>query len=126
MSAGEAKLWSALKRMRSQGFHFRRQKPFRGYYLDFVCINRRLIIEVDGSQHTEDAQIARDLVRDRVAWRQGFEVMRLDHSHILHDFDSVALAIDSALRSRPEFRPRPGPTRLAASAPIHPPHKGEG
>jgi very-short-patch-repair endonuclease len=41
-----------LKRLRERGFHFRRQRPFRAYYLDFVCFDRRLVVEVDGGQHT--------------------------------------------------------------------------
>ncbi|RYF25757.1 MAG: DUF559 domain-containing protein [Comamonadaceae bacterium] len=44
----EARLWACLKRLRAEGFHFRRQAPFRGYFLDFVCHGRRLVIEVDG------------------------------------------------------------------------------
>jgi very-short-patch-repair endonuclease len=47
----EARLWAGLKRLRAEGFHFRRQAPFRGYFLDFVCHGRRLVIEVDGRSH---------------------------------------------------------------------------
>ncbi len=51
MSEAEVILWSRLKRLREQGYHFRRQAPFRGYFLDFVCYARRLVVEVDGGQH---------------------------------------------------------------------------
>jgi very-short-patch-repair endonuclease len=44
-------MWSFLKRLRAEGFHFRRQAPFRGYFLDFVCHAQRLVIEVDGRMH---------------------------------------------------------------------------
>jgi len=66
MSEPEVLLWSRLKRLRDCGFHIRRQAPFKGYYLDFVCYPRRVATEVDGAQHTEDAQADRDIVRDRI------------------------------------------------------------
>ena len=46
MTEPEVILWSRLKRLRAEGFHIRRQAPFRGYYLDFVCFERRVAIEV--------------------------------------------------------------------------------
>jgi very-short-patch-repair endonuclease len=52
-------------------FHIRRQAPFRGYFLDFVCFERRLVVELDGSQHGEDDQADHDFVRDLVLKREG-------------------------------------------------------
>ncbi|WP_296176018.1 DUF559 domain-containing protein [uncultured Brevundimonas sp.] len=46
----EARLWVQLKLLRTRGFHFRRQTPLRGYILDFVCFDRRLVVEVDASR----------------------------------------------------------------------------
>jgi very-short-patch-repair endonuclease len=66
MSEPEIMLWSRLKRLRDRGYRFRRQAPFRGYYLDFVCYTRRLAVEVDGSQHGSDRQSEHDFVRDRI------------------------------------------------------------
>lgn len=48
MSKAEVILWSQLKRLRGEGFHIRQQVPFRGYYLDFACFSRRVVIEADG------------------------------------------------------------------------------
>eukprot|EP01035_Chromulina_nebulosa_P063312 gene63312-biopygen46204 len=76
MSEPEVILWARLKRLRERGFHIRRQAPFRGYYLDFVCYPRRLVVEVDGGQHNDDAQADHDLTRDRVLTRHGFRVLR--------------------------------------------------
>src|SRR5882757_7104680 len=75
MSVAEVKLWARLKRLREQGFHIRRQAPFRGYYLDFVCFGRRVAVEVDGGQHSEEEQAAHDELRDRVLQREGFRMM---------------------------------------------------
>jgi len=60
----EVRLWSFLRTLRSEGYHFRGQAPFRGY-LDFVCYRSPLAIEVDGAQHGSAAQMARDAVRTR-------------------------------------------------------------
>src|SRR5262245_38291277 len=76
MSEPEVILWSRLKQLRGRGFAFRRQFPFRGYFLDFACLSYRLVVEVDGSQHNEDLQAEHDAVRDRILERQGFRVLR--------------------------------------------------
>ena len=65
MTEPEIWLWARLKRLHAQGFHFRRQRPFRGYYLDFVCINRLLVVELDGAHHKEPVQAEHDGVRAR-------------------------------------------------------------
>jgi len=99
MSEPEVKLWARLKRLRERGFHFRRQAPFRGYYLDFVCFSRRLVVEVDGGQHTEDAQAAHDALRDRVLQSQGFRVVRFWASQVHREIDDVMDAIVLALEA---------------------------
>jgi very-short-patch-repair endonuclease len=89
MSEAEIMLWSRLKRLRDRGFRVRRQFPFRGYYLDFVCLSRRLVIEVDGSHHGDDLQSAHDAVRDRVLERQGFRVLRFWASDVRRDLSEI-------------------------------------
>jgi very-short-patch-repair endonuclease len=64
MTEPEVILWSRLKKLRAQGVRFRRQAPFRGYFLDFVCFEWRLVIEVDGGYHGTDDQESRDQLRD--------------------------------------------------------------
>jgi len=49
----EQRLWFFLRNRYIQGFKFRRQQIVQGYIVDFVCFQRRLIIELDGSQHVE-------------------------------------------------------------------------
>ena len=81
------------------GFHFRRQAPFRGYYLDFVCFSRRLVVEVDGGGHTEEVQAAHDAVRDAVLKRQGFKTLRVWNSDINTNLNGVMTDILAALQS---------------------------
>ncbi len=111
----EARLWVQLKLLRAQGFHFRRQAPFRGYYLDFVCFDRRLVIEVDGVTHAVEAQANRDRVRDAVLAGEGFTTLRFDNAAVRDDLDGVMAGIMGALEALP--------TRSLRD---YPPHKGEG
>ena len=101
MSEPEVMLWSRLKRLRERGFHIRRQAPFRGYYLDFTCLARRLVVEVDGRQHGEDRQSDHDAVRDQVLARCGFRVMRFWASEVRGDLGGVVDQIVAALEVAP-------------------------
>jgi very-short-patch-repair endonuclease len=73
----EKKLWELLRSRRFIGFRFRRQVPIGPYIADFVCYGRRLIIELDGSQHADDPT---DAVRDAELTRRGFRVLRIWNS----------------------------------------------
>jgi len=126
LSEPEVILWSRLKPLRTRGLHFRRQAPFRGYFLDFVCYTRRLVIEVDGSQHGEDRQAEHDAVRDAVLRRHGFTTLRFWASDVRDDADWVMDQIIAALEAAPSTRSEkaePGRDRptLAATPPV-PPH----
>src|ERR1051325_10687770 len=85
MSEPERLLWSRLRGLRERGFPIRRQAPFRGYILDFVCYARRVVIEVDGGQHSDDWQADHDLVRDKQLRREGFIVLRFWASEVRGD-----------------------------------------
>ncbi|GLI92838.1 endonuclease domain-containing protein [Methylocystis echinoides] len=76
MTPQEVKLWSMLRQLRPQGFHFRRQVPLEGYVLDFVCFKYRVIVEVDGSQHGEDDGLRHDARRDGMFAANGFRTLR--------------------------------------------------
>jgi very-short-patch-repair endonuclease len=104
MSEPEILLWSRLRRLRDRGFHIRRQAPFHGYYLDFVCHTRRLVIEVDGSQHGGDVQSDHDVVRDRILNRKGYRVLRFWTGEIRRDLGSVVDRIVQALETAPSVR----------------------
>ena len=101
MSEPEVILWSRLKPLRARGFRIRRQFPFHGYYLDFVCLARRLVIEIDGAQHADDLQAEHDAVRDRILTRQGFRVLRFWAGQVRRDPGLVMDQIVSALEAAP-------------------------
>ena len=114
MSPPEARLWASLKLLRKQGFHFRRQHPLRGYFLDFVCLSRGLIVEVDGAGHQHTADW--DRRRDAAMAELGLKTLRIPASSVrdhLHDvLDFIVRELEAAAPTRP----------LRG----HPPRSGEG
>jgi very-short-patch-repair endonuclease len=93
MTLQEVKLWAQLRKLRPQGFHFRRQAPLEGYVLDFVCFKYRLIVEADGAQHGEEAGVERDARRDAFFERNGFRVLRFWNHEIDGELDGVVETI---------------------------------
>ena len=77
----ESALWRQLRSGRLAGHKFKRQQPIGSFIVDFVCFARKLVIEVDGGQHT-DAQAA-DLVRTRWLESQEFRVIRFWNDDVL-------------------------------------------
>jgi very-short-patch-repair endonuclease len=104
MSEPEVILWSRLKRLRERGYAFRRQFPFRGYFLDFACLSYRLVIEVDGGQHNDERQAEHDAVRDRILQRQGFRVMRIPTGEVRTNLAGVMDRIIVTLEGLPRVR----------------------
>ena len=91
----EARLWWHLRATRLRGFKFRRQQPIGDYIVDFVCFERKLIVEVDGSQHLD--AIERDDAR--TAWLEsvGFTVLRFWNDEVLRDAECVMRDIARAI-----------------------------
>jgi very-short-patch-repair endonuclease len=97
-------LWLRLRDLRPQGYHFRRQAPFRGYFLDFVCFNHRLVVEVDGGGHDEDAQAKHDRIRDAVLKRHGFHTLRVSNGDVNTNMAGVMEAVLDALATSAPIR----------------------
>jgi len=109
MSAPERKLWHALRARQIEGARFRRQHPIGSYVVDFVCLERRLVVEVDGGQHTEDEQIAHDARRDRWLEAEGYRVLRVPTIEVYGNIAGVVDAIWATLRDMPLVRARHHP-----------------
>jgi very-short-patch-repair endonuclease len=95
MSLPEVLLWQQL-RERPNGLKFRKQFPIDGMTVDFACLERRLIIEVDGEGHSFGDQPQRDAARDAILRREGFAVMRIAARDVLDDVDAVLRFIVAA------------------------------
>ncbi len=99
LTIAERKLWSALRLGQMNGYKFRRQHPFDNFILDFVCLEEKLVIEIDGSQHFELSE--KDAQRTRVLEKAGFRVMRFWNNEVMNEFESVKEAIFRALETHP-------------------------
>jgi very-short-patch-repair endonuclease len=83
----EARVWWHLRAGRFQGLKFRRQHPIGDYIVDFICFERKLIVEVDGSQHLDT--IGHDDTRTARLESLGFTVLRFWNDEVLRDTESV-------------------------------------
>jgi len=87
LTDAERKLWRILRHRQLRAYKFRRQFPLGAYIVDFVCLQKRLIIEVDGGQHSE--QISYDKIRDNWLKSQGFKVLRFWNNEVLENLEGV-------------------------------------
>ena len=113
MSDAEWKLWQSLRRGQIEGYRFRRQHPIGPYTADFVCLEKRLIIEVDGGQHAEEMQIEHDAKRTDWLEARGFHVLRCWTNEVTENLSGVLDMIWKALQELPITRNRPPPPRRA-------------
>ena len=88
MTQSETILWKALRK-ELRAYRFRRQHPIGDYIADFVCLSRRLIVEVDGGYHDTCEQQDDDQMRTDYLNQMGFEVMRFKNEEV--DFDVKAV-----------------------------------
>ena len=117
MSLPEVVLWQALRR-RQAGLKFRRQYPLGDVTADFACLERRLIIEVDGEWHNFGDQPRRDAARDALFRHEGFRVLRIAARDVLKDMDAVLRSILSTCSEL-------GPLHHSPAANGPPPRSGE-
>jgi very-short-patch-repair endonuclease len=97
MTPQEVKLWVQLKYLNRRGFHFRRQVSLDGCIVDFAEFSRRLIIEVDGSQHGFEKGEVSDRMRDRHFTKAGFQVLRFWNHEVDRNMDGVIDAVLAVL-----------------------------
>lgn len=87
MTKAEERLWHELRGRRLDRFKFRRQVPIGAYIVDFVCMEAKLVVEIDGSQHADSQH---DRVRDAELAARGFRVLRFWNDDVLRDLSSVS------------------------------------
>ena len=98
LTDAERCLWHELKRRQIAGVKFRRQQPIGHFIVDFVCFERRVIVEVDGGQHAE--QLYCDYQRTRWLEAQGYRVLRFWNNDVLGNTEAVAQAVLDAVEKR--------------------------
>ena len=98
----ERKLWSVLRGNKLNGVSFRRQHAIGNYIVDFVSIKKKLIIELDGSQHLEQTEY--DEERTRYLESQGYKVIRFWNDQIEKEMDGVIQVIEMTLDDKQVIR----------------------
>lgn len=92
-SSAEARLWQALRNRRLSGWKFCRQHPIDVFVVDFVSLEGKLVIEVDGATHSGADEIARDSERTRVLESLGFHVLRVTNTDVYENLPGVLDAV---------------------------------
>jgi len=108
LTEAERTLWRYLRLRQFDGNKFRRQQPIGKYIVDFVCLEKKLIVEVDGGQHSE--QVVYDSERNEWLERQGFRILRFWNNQVLKEIDAVKERIMEELISdscTPHLNPPP-------------------
>jgi very-short-patch-repair endonuclease len=90
-------LWMMLRDRRFSGFKFRREVPLGDYSVDFACLERRLVIELDGSQHAAPEQAKFDAERTRYLEAAGFRVLRITTGEFFREREAALQTIWDAL-----------------------------
>ena len=94
----ESKLWHHLRARRFQGLKFRRQYVIKPFIVDFICLEQRLIVELDGSQHLEQHEY--DTERTVFLTAKGYEVVRFWNNVVLQNIRVVLTAIYNKLEEK--------------------------
>ena len=108
----EHRLWQYLRGRQIEGCKFTRQHPFGDYILNFACLDRKLAIELDGSQHADRGVY--DAERTKYVEKAGFGVLRFWNNEVFDNIEGVVEVIQNMLSLK------------AAPSPPNPPLEGEG
>jgi len=100
MPSAEQRLWYFIRKRQLGGFRFRRQHTIGPYIADFVCVEARLVIELDGDQHGRDAAPSRDEKRNAFMEKKGWMVVRFWNDEVYKNIAGVLETIlDAAMNS---------------------------
>jgi len=104
-TVAERNLWARLKSKQMEGVKFRRQQPIGNYIVDFVSLENRLVIEIDGGHHNEAEIYADD--EKKTAWlgKEGYRVLRFWNNEVLTNMEGVLEKIREAVH--PHLNPLP-------------------
>ena len=116
MTPAEKKLWQVLRGNQLDGLYFRRQHAVGIYIVDFICVQKKLVIEVDGRSHLEQEEDD----KERTRWleeEKGYHVIRFTNTDVLRNINEVLEAIRVAVKS-PNL-PSPASGGETSSPPVY-------
>lgn len=93
-------LWNILRKRQLSGYKFRRQYPIGNYIVDFVCREKKLIIELDGGQHNTIKGISSDNERTEYLYSLGFQILRFWNNEIDNNIEGVYQKIIKTLKDK--------------------------
>ena len=96
-ASAEQKLWRKLRNRQLCGVKFVRQEPIGPFFVDFVCRERKLIVEVDGATHSTPEELAGDAMRTEFLQDEGYRIVRVANDEVFHNIDGVCETILNAL-----------------------------
>jgi very-short-patch-repair endonuclease len=97
-TSAEFRLWQALRNRKMAEWKFRRQHPIDRFVVDFVTLDGKLVVEIDGVTHATPAALRRDRERTRILESLGFLVVRVSNTDVYDNIDGVLEMIDRTLR----------------------------
>jgi very-short-patch-repair endonuclease len=106
-TGAEIALWRHLRKLETKGTHFRRQVPIGPYVADFACMALRLVVELDGSHHSEEPTKAHDESRTRWLEIEGYRVLRFWNNDLVENLDGVLETIYTALYGSHDVETKP-------------------
>jgi very-short-patch-repair endonuclease len=99
-TSSEGLLWQALRNRKLARWKFRRQHPIDRFVVDFVCLDARLVIEVDGATHSTNHDVSLDRKRTHHLEACGYQVIRFVNADIYDNLDGVVETILAELEQR--------------------------
>jgi very-short-patch-repair endonuclease len=103
----EQLLWRHLRAKHFGGLKFRRQQPIGTYIVDFVCFEKKIIVELDGGQHAQPEEMQNDSMRDQWFEAQRYKVLRFWDNEVLTNTQGVVEMISKCCLSHPPLNPLP-------------------
>ena len=97
MTDAERQLWAKIRMRQLKGYQFYRQKPIGDYIIDFFCPKAKLVIEVDGSQHSSEEMIENDRIRDEYISSLGLRVLRFTNTDVMAGIERVVEKIEESM-----------------------------
>jgi len=97
----EKLLWKRMSNRQIGGYKFVRQEPIGRYFVDFVCREKHLVIEIDGATHSTESERAYDAQRTDFLQTQGYSVLRFLNDEVFKNIEGVLETILNALLSTP-------------------------
>lgn len=102
MTDAERAIWQSVRNRQLGGFKFRRQKPIGPFIVDFVCVEKKIVIEIDGGQHALNTK--HDFKRSEFLRNKGYKILRFWNSDVLKEKNAVLEEILLHLEESPSPR----------------------